>query len=298
MAVENAKHDALITDTWPWYVGTVLPHLETADSFLDAWHDRYMSRWLAIRRMCLRDYEKQGESWRELGAKWTYPVVQSAHREMARGHAALLNALPDLDASYQVLTGGHSRIRYVILVDIGFAGWATSYRGRRAVLLGLAQIARLGWHRAACLRDLVGHELGHHSHQLWRHGKRGLKPVEGPFGQLYEEGFAQRLSRALGNRRWHQASGNWRGWLARCRRQLPRLARKFLATVRTHGDIRPFFGDWFELDGLSMTGYFMGHELIAGLERRGMSLRNIAQLPSQVVVEEAERYLRSVSEKD
>jgi hypothetical protein len=76
------------------------------------------------------------------------------------------------------------------------------------------------------------------------------------------------------------------------------LARKFLATVRTHGDIRPFFGDWFELDGLSMTGYFMGHELIAGLERRGMSLRNIAQLPSQVVVEEAERYLRSVSEKD
>jgi hypothetical protein len=279
-----------ILDTWTHFVATAGDCVESADGFLDSWYGRYMSRWPSLRALFLRDYEEQGESWRELGAKFIYPPVRHRMPAMARAHASLLEIIPEIDGRYRALLGGRSAMRYVICVDMGFAGWAGRYGGRRAVFLGLAQIARLGWHRAAALRDLLCHELGHHAHGTWRRRARLPDSVRGAVGRLYGEGFAQRLGHVLGDGRWHQASGDW---LRRCRQQMPQLAARFLAAAQSSGDVRPFFGDWLSVDGLSMTGYFMGHEMIRSLERSGMSLAQIARLEASQVETTAIAFLQS-----
>ena len=284
-----------ILDTWPCFEETVACQMHTVDEFLTAWHDRYLSKWPSLRRMCLQDYAQQGESWRELGAKWLYPVARDRQSDMGRARRNLLATIPKIDASYRAVLGSRAAVRYVILVDMGFAGWAARYRGGRAVLLGLTQIVRLGWHHSAALADLVAHELGHHAHQIWRGQSRLGERMEGPFARLYREGFAQRFGQVLGGKGWHQASGEWRGWLRRCRQVLPSLAREFLEAANKEGDVRRFFGDWLEVRGLSMTGYFMGHGLVVSLENDGMSLKEIARLSEEAVSERAEAYLRLIS---
>lgn len=39
----------------------------------------------------------------------------------------------------------------------------------------------------------------------------------------------------------------------------------------------PFFGAWFEMHGQKQTGYFLGHELVATMQKQ-MGLQEIAML--------------------
>ena len=118
----------MIVDTWPRFASVIAGQLGSAEAFLDAWHDRYLSRWPALRRKCLEDYAAQGESWRELGAKWIYPVVRDQMPRMARARANLLVVIPEVDARYRAIVGHAPRMQYVISVDMGFAGWSTHYQ--------------------------------------------------------------------------------------------------------------------------------------------------------------------------
>ena len=267
-----------ILDTWPRYIATCADSLGGPDAFLDSWYERYMSRWPSLRSLFLRDYAEQRESWRELGATWIYPAARDRFSAMAKAHACLLKIIPTLDARYRAMLRGRAAMRYVVCVDMGFAGWAGRHSGHRVVFIGLAQIARLGWHRTGTLTDLVAHELGHHAHQTLRRRARLAESVGGPIGQLYGEGFAQRVGHLLGGGRWHQASGDWHDWLGRCKQRLPELAARFLQTLSGATDVRQFFGDWLDIDGLSMTGYYLGYRLIRSLEQRGMSLSQVARL--------------------
>lgn len=286
----------MILDTWPHFAATALKCLDSADAFLDAWHDQYLSRWPSLRRKCLDDYAQQGEDWHELATKWIYPVVRTQARRMAATRAKLLSVIPEFDARYRRLVERAPRMRYVVMVDIGSAGWATRYRGSRAVLLGLAQIARLGWHSRQSLRDLIAHELAHQAHSIWRRRARVKESPEGSVGRLYSEGFAQRMEHELAGASWHRHSQTWPGWLDECRRRAPALAARYLRAIRRGSDTRPFFGDWLAVDGLSATGVYLGHEFIRWLEASGMSLRDIAALPSEQVRQQAERFLKSTAD--
>jgi hypothetical protein len=283
----------MILDTWPRFAATALRCLDSAETFLDAWHDRYLSRWPSLRRKCLDDYAQQGEDWRALATKWIYPVVRTQARRMAQTRAKLLAVIPEVDARYRRLVKRAPRVRYVVMVDIGFAGWATDYRGSRAILLGLAQIARLGWHSRQSLRDLIAHELAHQVHGIWRRRARVKDSPQGAVDDLYSEGFAARMEHELAGASWHRHSQTWPGWLDECRRREPALAAQYLRAMRRGSDLRAFFGDWLALDGLSATGVYLGHEFIRWLEASGMSLREIAALPSAEVRRQAERFLKS-----
>jgi hypothetical protein len=45
------------------------------------------------------------------------------------------------------------------------------------------------------------------------------------------------------------------------------LAREFLIRLEKHVSVNDFFGSWFNIQGKSQTGYFLGHELVAELEK-------------------------------
>ena len=67
-------------------------------------------------------------------------------------------------------------------------------------------------------------------------------------------------------------SEDWLGW---CQQERRWLAREFLRAVAEGGDVRAFFGFWFDIRGYKQTGYFLGWEAIRRLEGQG-ALREVA----------------------
>lgn len=157
------------------------------------------------------------------------------------------------------------------------AGWATTYEGKPAVLFGLENVAQEGWQSRETLQGLMAHELGHLTHFHWRE-QAGLAPdQDGPWWQLYSEGFAQWCEHLLHDRRWHMQGGAGTPWQDWCGDNLGWLAAEFLRRVDADRDLRPFFGSWHDLRGYKQTGYFLGHELIKILQARA-PLREVALL--------------------
>jgi hypothetical protein len=123
----------------------------------------------------------------------------------------------------------------------------------------------------------MAHEVGHLTHFHWRQ-QAGLAPDgDGPWWQLYTEGFAQWCEHLVHGRCWHMQGGAGTGWQDWCRANLPWLAAEFLRRVDAGDDLRPFFGSWHDLRGYKQTGYFLGHELIKILQARA-PLREVALL--------------------
>jgi len=206
---------------------------------------------------------------------------------MTRAHQNLLKVCRPAYKRAQDALGFQGPLTFIIYVGIGLgAGWATTYQGNRAVLFGLENIAEEGWDDAAVLNGLIGHEIGH----LWHFDQRsvaGLPKGDGPWWQLYTEGLAQRCEFIIaGKESWHMAAQS-EAWLRWCRRQKGWLAREFLRVVEEGGDIRVFFGSWFDVEGHKQTGYFLGHEAVRRLEEQ-MSLQDIA------LIEDVEAVFREV----
>ena len=271
-----------------------MAHLEIVDAFpdfLSFWaHARYLSpealpdswaREQAAARprllaMQIEDYESQGEDWRAITSEKVFPFLDKRLPAMRTAHTNLQAACEPLYARAQEKLGFESDAVFVIHVGIGCgAGWATTYRDRPAILFGLENIAECGWSEPPALTGLIAHELGHLAHFHWR-AQHALGLGSGPWWQIYEEGFAQRCKHLiLGTNTWHMALGAERDWLPWCRANRRWLAAEYLRLAEEGGSVRPFFGSWFDVQGQSQTGYYLGHELISDLESR-MDLREIA----------------------
>jgi hypothetical protein len=174
--------------------------------------------------------------------------------------------------------GFESDTVFVIHVGIGCgAGWVTSYQGNTAILFGLENIAECGWSEPPALTGLVAHEIGHLAHFHWR-ARHGMPLGSGPWWQIYEEGFAQRCEHLiLGADSWHMNGAREGDWLAWCQANKRWLSAEFLRVAGEGGSVRPFFGSWYDIQGQSQTGYYLGHELMRELES-SLEIREIALL--------------------
>jgi hypothetical protein len=279
----------VIIDTFPAFLET-WAGCRTAplDQQIEAWQSIYLSRWpelLAKQRAC---YASEGVDWQQIARERIFPFLDGRLPAMQTAHANLVcTAEAVVSAARQVLAFQGDLV-LVIYVGIGCgAGWATTFQGSPAVLFGLENMAECGWTEPLTLQGLIAHEIAHVVHEIWREG-HGLQKEEGPWWQLYEEGFAQRCEHViLGKDSWHMnvlsAGGDWLAW---CLEQRQWLATEFLRRVDQGESVRPFFGSWYDLRGHTQCGYFLGHELIRRLERQH-DLRELALL------EDVERQLRT-----
>jgi len=198
---------------------------------------------------------------------------------MKNAHQNLLDCCGPMLSRTREALGFEQDVTMVIYVGIGCgAGWAATYQGSPAVLFGLENIAECGWENPDSLRGLIAHEVGHLVHFAWR--ARHGKPIgSGSWWQLYEEGFAQTCEdMILDSGSVHQAgSGRDGDWLKGCRDRQGWLAAEFLRRVDANQEVKDFFGSWFEIQGYSETGYFLGRAVIRELEKR-LSLKEIAVL--------------------
>ena len=269
---------AEILDAFPEFLELwqEVSHLDIARQ-IDAWASRQKAKWPDLLQMQIEDYASQGVDWKEIAATRVFPRIPHAVPGMREAHARLHHVLlPAYEAVARALDH-HFPVTFVIHVGIGCgAGWATQFRGKPAVLFGLENLVDSGVLSEDAIQGLVTHELGHVVHDLWRL-EAGKQDGDGPWWQLYREGFAQHCEVWIRDAR-HQGLGqDGSDGLEWCRQNRSWLAAEFLRRTDAGEEVRDFFGSWYEIHGRSETGYFLGHEVIAELARSA-SLKQIALL--------------------
>lgn len=261
---------------------------------LQAWEHLHRETYPELLQKQLQEYK---EEWKDLALTRIFPHFPNDMEAMKEAHGALLQIIPQ-----QVQRVGEAftfslDIVFVLYLGLGLgAGWVTTYAGKKACLLGLENIAQLGWQDRDTLEGLLAHELGHIVH--WEMRGAPLPELEScPFHYLYLEGFAQRLEHYLANKEtWHEARGQ-PGWLAWCRNHSSRLAREFLAIPHNKEAIRPYFGSWYTVEGYKQVGYYLGCVVMKELEKQ-YSLQTLASLSGNEIQEYIQEGLQRVSQKE
>lgn len=269
-----------IVDTFPSFLRAFeIEQPAATDDWLKLWVERYMALWPELLAMQVADYAEQGEDWRQVAREMVFPGMNEKVPALERTHRELPSIIEMVEFQAQQQLGFDGPVTYVLYVGIGNgAGWLTTYDGRPAVLFGLEGIVDSGFEGHEKLAGLVAHELGHVVHFHWRE-KGGRQLGNGPWWQLYEEGFAQYCEgRILGRVSWHmRESSAGEDWLIWCQENRVWLAAEFQRVVDDGESIRPFFGSWHDLRVRKQTGYYLGHEIISQLAQT-TSLRDIALL--------------------
>ncbi len=266
------------------------------DVFLEKWIEEYMSLFPELFRLVKGCY---GDGWREVARSRVFPRLDGLISSIESAYSNLFSVIPEAYGRSMEFWSVDVEVVFVVYVGVGCgAGWATDYCDRYAVLLGLENIAELGWCGVDDLMGLVLHELSHVVHAYLRGiSCKKLEELEGdPLFLLYSEGFATRCEHLiLGRESWRIASdGSWIRW---CRGNIGFLAREYLRRVDEGRPVNDFYGSWLNIEGRSQTGYFLGHEFIRYLEK-GRSIREIAVMDFDEVVTYARRFLLEVAFKN
>jgi hypothetical protein len=258
------------------------------DAQIELWANEYMSDWPELLEKQIADYSEQNLDWKDIARERIFPDLNDRLPAMRKARKNLLKLCPVVFSRAGQVFGFSTTAYFVIYVGIGCgAGWVTTFRDRYSVLFGLENIAECGWSDPESITGLVSHELGHVVHYNLRLENK-KKLGSDAWWQLYTEGFAQHCE-ALLNASSHQGNQDSE-WLAWCQQNKSRLAAEFIKAVDEGKPVNAFFGSWFEIDGHSETGYFLGHEVIKVLGKK-MSFDEIALL------DDYDKHAREILEK-
>jgi len=155
------------------------------------------------------------------------------------------------------------------------------YKNKPAIYFGIEKIVDLNWYENSELQDLIFHELGHVLHMIlrgkdWLTKKMFKTQSDYLYWTLYEEGFAQRFSQKITEKDFYH-QGNQSDWKEWCEINMPKLCAEYISYVEEGKNEYNFFGDWFDIDGYSETGYYIGTQFIKKLEET-MTLQEIAKM--------------------
>ncbi|MBU0493971.1 MAG: hypothetical protein KKA73_30095 [Chloroflexi bacterium] len=291
-----------VLDTWPhWQAVWARVAQAPLDDQIDAWANEYMARYPALFAKQTADYASAGVDWRTVARDRVFPHLAERAPRMAAAHDVILAVHTPVLDQFGARLGVDFSGRLVIYVGLECgAGWATTYEGTPACLLGLEAIANLDRHTPERLRGLIAHELGHLAHMVWREraGASDLEESEAdPLFLLYSEGFAQRVEHVtLGCDAWHMGDED-QAWLAWCQAHVGALAAEFLRRLDAGEPVREFFGSWYDIQGHSQTGYYLGHEVVRDLERDGTPLPALAVWSEHEVQRQVRRRLRALADQ-
>lgn len=289
-----------VLDTFPaferfWPRGQLLRE----DQRIESWRRDYLRPWPELARKQITNYEREGIDWRKVARTRIFPTLEDRLPQMRKVRCALRRAIPVAVGRCRDKLGLDFPVTFVIHVGIGCgAGWATTFRGRPAVLFGVENAAETGWTDRQTVVALVEHELAHLIHDRWRRRARvgRLEGHRGPWWQLYEEGFATHCEFLLGGTGAHHSTTETRDWLEWCRRNRSRLASLFLRAVRSRRSTGRFFGSWYDIDGYIESGYFLGAEAVRWWESR-FSLHQIACWNPRQVSRRLEASVRKMADE-
>lgn len=259
-------------------------NLNDAD-YIDAWFSIFMKNHLILREKLIKEYESDGYDWKSVVKEYVFTDLKKNASTFASIGRKLHNLIPSIHVKCQEIFQIEFPIHYVIYIGIGMgAGWATSLNNKAAVLLGLENILQCGWTTEKRLRPLVAHEVGHLIHLKERGCKDFKFHNDNLLFSIYEEGVAMWAEhQIMGFDDWHMQEGqdNWVDW---CYEHKHFLAQKFLQEYHQNEDqtSKNFFGSWFNIEGKTQTGYYLGHEIIKEW-KKALSFKEIATLQEKEI---------------
>ncbi|HLY76481.1 MAG TPA: hypothetical protein VKT21_01190 [Thermoplasmata archaeon] len=260
---------------------------------VERWESDYMSPWPELLEMQKDDYRRAGASWRRVARTRIFPHLPERLERLRRLHANLRRELPRAWSRTRKALGVDFEVQFVIYVGLGCgAGWATRLGGRPAVLFGLENAAEMTAGRRGEWPAAVSHEVAHLVHEEWRRrvGLGRLEESREPYWQLYEEGFATECERNIDDPKVFQRRTGRSGWLPWCQKHQAELAGQFLRDVRARRSVRRFFGSWYNIQGYTQSGYYLGAEAVREL-KKSYSLTQIARLQRREVRRRMRRIL-------
>jgi hypothetical protein len=271
----------MLIDTFPAFTSywNAARH-DSIEEQIRGWRDIYMAAWPELFAKVEEDYRSQGLDWRDIARERIFPYIGTRMGDMVTAHDNLLLLCEPVVQRAKRILDFECPVSCVIYVGIGCgAGWATSYEGSPAVLLGLENIAEENWIDPDILESLLSHEVSHLVYHHWRK-LAGQVSEDDPWGQLMDEGFAQYCESCLIKPgQFHENNDtqkeDWLGW---CSSHIRWLAAEFLRATECNEPVSKFFGSWFDIEGQSQTGYFLGQQVILGLADQGLSMKEIALL--------------------
>ena len=271
---------------WKKFQGTPL------ETQVEGWAAEYMVQWPELLDKQLNDYSDQHVDWKKLSSQKIFPHISSRMPAMESAHQNIIDLFPSLCQQAFRKMDINIDMAGIVYVGIGCgAGWATTYQGKPAILFGLENCAECNWVGPVSISGLIAHEIGHLIQDTWRK-QAGRVCSKGAWWQLFTEGFAQRCEHIILERdSWHEASNGKNEWVAWCTDKRAYLAGEFLRYAAEGKEIQPFFGSWYDIEGYSQCGCYLGHEAIRALEEAGMSMYGIA------ILEDPQRHLQKVLEK-
>ena len=268
-------------------------HLPIGDQ-ISAWTAYHSTFAPTLLNLIVTDYQGVEGGWRAIAESRIFPALAGLLPRMKLALVNLRSGCAEWCQEAQEKLGLREHPLVVAYVGLGNgAGWATVFDSHPAVLIGLENVAELGWEQPRILRGLLAHEMGHLLMQESRHGAQ--TPAEDPFLTLFEEGFAMECEHlVLGCEHWHCSSDE--SWLEWCRTHEGELCNLFMAAVKEYKQWRRFFGSWFEVQGRRQTGYYLGWRFVQRA-LNGSTLRELATWPRELIREEVRNFLVAMTRR-
>ncbi|WP_073071476.1 hypothetical protein [Thermosipho atlanticus] len=259
---------------------------------VELWDKKYISKYPELERKIKEDYELNGYNWQEIAKKHVFNNIEKNYKKMIQAYQNIVQIINKTSKKIFEVFNLNLELNVVLYCGLGnSAGWVDKYEGKRAILFGIEKIAELKWHTLEKLEPLVAHELCHVIHFELRGEDdlpKKIKKTKYNLGvwRIYEEGFAQFYQNKLLGK---NIDSRGKKWIEQCnekRRALKKLYREALEV----GDTKNFFGDWFEVLGISDAGYFLGAELIKKLDQK-YCFEDLARLNFEIIKKEVLAYL-------
>lgn len=251
---------------------------KSTEDKLQLWIKYYEKNYPELKEKCTCDYEKDGYSWKEVAVNKVFNRVAEDFCFMIEAHENLLKVLKDIEERVIKVFHVEIDINIVLYSSLGHAaGWVDEYEGKRAIIFGIDKIAELRWQTTDQLDSLVCHELSHVVHYYIRNEVIPKWAEENKYNNgiwnIYEEGFAQFFQHKLS---YAKVDSRGEGWISICNENKDKLKKLYLEALKNdERGTNDFFGDWFQVLGISDAGYFLGAELIKGLSEK-YDLKHIA----------------------
>lgn len=192
-------------------------------------------------------------------------------------HQSFINATKNLSDKIQNKFNVDLNVTVILYLGLGnAAGWATTIKNQKVVLIGLEKIIELGWYNESDIQDLIYHELGHIYHSLFEHKELFMNKKKQAVQQLYREGIAMVFEQTLCDdiSRYHQNVDDWLNW---CIDNDKLIKAEYLKKIQNKENVQNFFGDWCSFMGHSDVGYYLGTAFVRFLIK-DYSLQEIASM--------------------
>ncbi|MGL5752084.1 MAG: DUF5700 domain-containing putative Zn-dependent protease [Paraclostridium sp.] len=240
------------------------------------WEELYSSKYPEVINKLKDDIKSDGYNWVDIARENSFNKTKEDFSKMVEAYENIKNVMEDVNNNVKEAFNLDLDINIVLYAGLCHsAGWVDEYEGKRAILYGIDQIANLNWQDRNKLKNLIAHELCHIIHFEIRDRYNLIDDYKTNYEygiwRLYIEGFAQFYR----NKLTPLFEERGESWVKACDEQKEELKKLYIEALNDNDKgTNDFFGDWWQVMGISDVGYYLGQEFVKELSEK-LSLKEV-----------------------